>query len=260
MRAWFAGALITLLFLAGGLAMTDTASAGSPWATNVKSPTSVIDVHYYGHSTFFLEFMSAKILTDPFAKSVGYPLPNVTPDAVTISHEHFDHNAVDYLPNTATVFRGLRVGGNDWASVDESVGALSIGNMPSYHDDQKGAKRGKNSIFIFQWENVRLAHLGDLGHDLSAAELKQLGRIDVLFIPVGGNYTIDAATATKLIGKIKPKIAIPMHYKTKHVKMDLAPVDDFLKGKTNVKHIKGGVAKIDLTDLPKSTEIWVFDI
>lgn len=259
MKTWLFGVFITLLVLAGGLAMSDNATAGSPWATSTKSPSSILNIHYFGHSTFFLEFMSAKVLTDPFAKSVGYPLPDVRPDAVTISHEHFDHNAVDYLPGTATILHGLKVGGNDWASIDHTVGALTITNMPSYHDDQKGAKRGKNSIFIFQWENVRLAHLGDLGHDLSAAELKQLGNIDILFIPVGGNYTIDAATATKLINKIKPKIAIPMHYKTKYNKMELAPVDTFLKGKTNVKHIKGS-AKIDLNELPKTTEIWVFDI
>ncbi len=212
---------------------------------------------YYGHATFVLESDGTTILIDPFNEQVGYPFPDVRPTAVTVSHEHFDHNHVQVAKGSPRIIRGLRDGGKDWAQVAEQVGPVRISTVPCYHDTASGSERGKNAIFVFEAEGLRVVHVGDLGHVLTPQQVSAVGRPDALMIPVGGYYTIGPAEADTVIGQLAPRVVIPMHYKTA-VNRDwpIATLDDFLRGKARVRQV-GHTATLTPQVLPAEQEIWV---
>jgi L-ascorbate metabolism protein UlaG (beta-lactamase superfamily) len=141
---------------------------------------------------------------------------------VTISHEHTDHNNAALATGSPTILRGLAA--NDWAKIDQKIKGVRVYTVPTYHDDKQGSARGKNAVFVFDLDGLRVVHLGDLGHPLSDDQVKQIGAVDVVMIPVGGFYTIDGKGAAEVVGQLKPKIAIPMHYKTPDVSKSLADV------------------------------------
>ncbi len=177
-------------------------------------------ITWLGHSCYIIENKeNNKLVIDPFNPSIGYKPPKVEADVVTISHDHHDHNAVNQLTNKPKVIKSIE-------PVEEFN--YKISGISSFHDEDKGNKRGENRIFVYEVDDLRVAHLGDLGHMLSDDQIKSLGKIDILFIPVGSVYTINGEQASKLVDKIKPIITIPMHYKTKALNIDLRPVDDFL--------------------------------
>jgi L-ascorbate metabolism protein UlaG (beta-lactamase superfamily) len=163
---------------------------------------------------------------DPFNDDeVGYPMPKMDVDIVTISHDHLDHNNVDAAGEAPDVIFGP----GEYISYDMEIRGIS-----SYHDENKGKMRGENTIFCFELDEVRVCHLGDLGHALSKAQIKEIGPVDLLFIPVGGRYTIDAKKAVEIMRQLRPKVAVPMHYRTKALAFELGPVDDFLKGRERI--------------------------
>jgi L-ascorbate metabolism protein UlaG (beta-lactamase superfamily) len=159
-------------------------------------------------------------------------------DIVTISHEHPDHNNVAFVTGKPRVIRGLTADKKGWTRVDEKLKDVSIRSVGVYHDDQRGAARGLDTVFIFEVGGVRIAHLGDLGHVLNDDQLAAIGAVDVLLVPVGGKFTIDGLEATRVIEQLRPRITvIPMHYKTNAVTIkELAPLGEFLDGKRNVRH------------------------
>jgi len=212
---------------------------------------------YYGHAAFVLESDGTSILIDPFNDQVGYPFPDVRPTAVVVSHEHFDHSYVQVAKGSPKVIRGLRDGGKEWADVRERVGPVAISTIRTYHDATQGSERGKNAAFLFEAEGLRIMHAGDLGHTLSPEQLRGAGRVDVLMIPVGGHYTIGPKEADAVIGQLRPRIVIPMHFKTEVNKdWPIATPDEFLKGKPRVKQA-GKTATLTATALPAEQEIWV---
>jgi L-ascorbate metabolism protein UlaG (beta-lactamase superfamily) len=147
------------------------------------------------------------------ATTMGYPLTPISGvDVVTVSHEHADHNNVALATGSPTVLRGLAAG--DWAKIDQTIKGVRVYTVPTYHDDSQGSARGKNAVFVFDVEGLRLAHLGDLGHKLNDDQIKQIGKVDVVMIPVGGFFTIDGKVAAEVVAQLKPKIAIPIHYAT----------------------------------------------
>ena len=161
---------------------------------------------WHGHSCFELDYDDGTaFITDPFDASVGYPLCTARADAVTMSHGHHDHNHIQSVSGTPVAISE--------AGDHELLGARITG-IPCFHDDCEGAKRGQNIIFVFEKDGVRVAHMGDLGHPLSDAQLRALGRVDVLLIPIGGFYTIDTDQALAEIEKIAPRMAVAMHFKT----------------------------------------------
>jgi L-ascorbate metabolism protein UlaG (beta-lactamase superfamily) len=177
-------------------------------------------ITWLGHSCYLLENKEGKrLVIDPFNPSIGYTSPAVKADLVTVSHDHHDHNAVDQLLNNPEVIKSIK---------QKELSGFKISGISSYHDDDKGSKRGENRIFIYEVDDLRLVHLGDLGHMLNDEDIKALGRVDILFTPVGSVYTINGEQANELVNKIKPILTIPMHYKTKDLKIDLRPIDDFL--------------------------------
>lgn len=178
-------------------------------------------VRWLGHACFLLTAGDGtKIATDPFNETVGYLPPTVSADFVTVSHEHFDHNSVRAIDGKPRVIRGPG---------EHKAGKHKVIGVESFHDESMGTKRGQNTIFVFDIDGMHVAHLGDLGHPLTEKQLEAIGQIDVLMIPVGGTYTIDAAGAVEVMRQLNPKVTIPMHYKTEVIALPLAPVDEFLK-------------------------------
>lgn len=185
---------------------------------------------WLGHACFVLENSEGrKLMTDPFDASVGYPLPGVEVEVVTVSHSHFDHAAIDVVPGDNIIVRDTE---------PISAAGFKILGVDSFHDDEEGGLRGRNRIYVIQADGVRICHCGDLGHLLSDKEADAIGEIDVLLIPVGGVYTINAEKAAVIVERLKPRVTIPMHYKTPVLKFELEPVDEFLKHYSNYQQLE----------------------
>lgn len=177
-------------------------------------------IKYLGHSSFLLtESTGTSIVCDPYSEKIGYKMPEVTADAVTVSHHHYDHDNV------------AAVGGNP-VILDKEQGyeltGVVINAVKSFHDDESGALRGENVIFKFRMDGLDVCHLGDLGESCSAELIEAILPVNVLLIPVGGNYTIDAAMAKEYVDRIMPDAVIPMHYRTKGCNIDIEKVDEFV--------------------------------
>lgn len=187
-----------------------------------------MDITYLGHSCFKLRGKTGTVVTDPFDKSVGLPIPKVSADIVTISHHHHDHDNCSIVGETARKKHPFVID----SPGEYELFDISIFGIPSFHDNESGERRGGNMISIIHLDGVNVVHLGDLGHELSDRELERLGVVDVLLLPVGGSFTVDAKEANRLVEAIEPSVVIPMHYRTeKHSSAfsSLLPVDDFLK-------------------------------
>jgi L-ascorbate metabolism protein UlaG (beta-lactamase superfamily) len=169
-------------------------------------------------------------------------------DVVLVSHEHGDHNYI----------RGV-LGSPEAIRESKTAHGISFQAIDVLHDDQGGKARGKNRIFCFELDGIRVCHLGDLGHALDEKQAKAVGKPDVLFTPVGGTYTIDAKGATAVVEKLAPRVVIPMHYRTGTTGGVLSPVDDFLKGKENVERIAGSEVQLSAATLPRRTKIMVLE-
>lgn len=194
-------------------------------------------ITWLGHSCFLLEDSKGhKLLTDPFDDTIGYEVYKGSPDIVTISHQHFDHNYTKELMGNYKVINKIGM---------STIYDIPIKGIPSYHDKNKGAKRGDNIIFTFTMDGYCVCHLGDLGHSLSNDDLSAIGSIDILFIPVGGNYTINGKEASQVTKKINPKIVIPMHYKTSQVSLPLDGVEPFLMYMKNATKIGSNTLAIN---------------
>lgn len=205
-----------------------------------------MDITYLGHSAFKIKTKAATIITDPFdPKMMGLKFPKNSADIVTVSHQHGDHNAVDLVGETRKVIDGPG---------EYEVMGVSILGYQAFHDDKKGAERGKNTIYVYEADGLRLAHLGDLGHTLSENMVGELGTIDILMIPVGGFYTVDADKASEIMRAIEPSIVIPMHYRvagiSEEIATKIATEEDFVKqsGLTPEKLEKLSVKKIDIPE------------
>src|SRR5258707_6600751 len=161
---------------------------------------------WFGQSCFLLETTAGtRILMDPFSKGLGYPLPpGIKADAVTISHEHPDHNNLALLANKPKVLRGLTADKKGWTKIDEKVKEVSVRSIPVYHDGNRGADRGLDTAFLFEVAGMRILHLGDLGHLLTDDQLSAIGAVDVVLIPVGGTFTLDAHDASRVVDQLHP--------------------------------------------------------
>jgi len=211
-------------------------------------------IKWNGHASFTITTDSGvKIITDPyepggFGGQIKYaPIPD-TADLVLVSHDHADHNYVQGLKGSPVVVRD-----------SQEVKGIKFTAIPAYHDPNKGAERGRNTIFVFEADGVKVAFLGDLGHIPEPEQAEKLKGVDVLLIPVGGTFTIDARQASEVVEMLKPKIAIPMHYKTEKLGFPIRPVDDFLSLCQNVKKLESAEVELKKEQLPSPTEIWVLN-
>jgi L-ascorbate metabolism protein UlaG (beta-lactamase superfamily) len=161
-----------------------------------------------------------KILIDPFDASLGLKVPLLEADIVLSTHDHFDHNNIKASKGEPFVVT---------SPGEYEIKDVFIRGIASFHDDTLGKERGLNTIFIIEGEGMRMCHMGDFGQqELTAEQVGQIGNIDILFVPVGGTYTIDGKQAAKVVAQIEPRVVIPMHYALPSLKVKLAKVDDFL--------------------------------
>ncbi len=197
-----------------------------------------MDITYLGHSSFKLRGKNATVVTDPYDSTmVGLKFPkHVACDIVTVSHDHEDHNCTSVLEGSPFVVNGPG---------EYEIKGIAIVGTPVFHDNQKGAKRGSNTMYRIEIDGIAVVHAGDLGHKLTVEQIDSLDGVDVLLIPVGGLYTIDAATAAQVVNEIEPSIVIPMHYGRPELAQqtfgNLTPVSAFLKE----------MGKVGLTPVPK---------
>jgi len=220
-----------------------------------------IEIRYLGHSCFRLEFSSGlSIILDPYSSSTGYPIPKISADLLISSHEHADHYNPNFLEKKVDIIVGTKNNGADWNIFEKKLKDVKIWNIPYYHDEVEGKKRGKNSITVIDAEELRIVHLGDLGTILTEKEIKLIDKVDILFLPVGGYYTLSQKDALVVINQLNHKIVIPMHYKTEYTKnWPISSLDDFLSlaKKFKIVMFETSTIKISKDKLPKSTEIWV---
>ena len=212
-----------------------------------------VTIKWLGHSSFLIALDDAlKVVTDPFDSRVGYPLPDVTADVCVVSHDHFDHNCVSVVKGNPQVVKGIG---------EKEAKGIKFKGVGSFHDEKQGSERGENTIFTWEMGGIRFAHAGDLGTGLSDSQIKEIGAVDVLFVPTGGFYTIDATTASKVVSSLNPKVVIPMHYKTPFLgeNFPIAGVDEFLKGKENVVKVGSNSVSFTKENLPEKTTIYVLE-
>ena len=211
-------------------------------------------IRWHGHACFEISD-GITVVTDPHdGKSIGIPPPRVKADVLLVSHNHFDHNSVRSVKGQNT-----RIFEKPGRFTD---GKMEITGVPSFHDDAGGQKRGGMVLFRFKLDGIRFCHLGDLGCMLGEAELQELGEVDVLFVPVGDIFTIDAVRAWQVIRAVNPLVAIPMHYRTGGLSLSIKTVDPFLAGaddRVEVVNV-GNEMVFDLEDLPESLAVWVFSL
>lgn len=211
-------------------------------------------VQWLGHASFLvISADGTKIITDPyepgaFDGGISYGPIEIPPDIVTVSHDHADHSYIEGLPNEFAVVSHA-------GSTTEK--GINFKGVESYHDPEQGALRGRNIMFVMNVDHIRVCHLGDLGHELGDREASELGEVDVLLVPVGGYYTIGPEEASRVVDHLDPKVVMPMHFRTDKCSFPIAPVDDFLRGKQNVKVLDTSEYEITKEQLPDTREIVV---
>lgn len=206
-------------------------------------------IRWLGHASFILESLGVKLLTDPFNEHIGYQICNEEVDIVSVSHQHWDHNAVDTLAGTPRVIREPGV---------FEVAGFRIQGIKSFHDKKEGRDRGSNIMFKIMAEGLNIFHLGDLGHVLTDSQIKGIGPVDVLLVPVGGCYTLDADDAYRVVKQLQPGITIPMHFLTPHVSLrELAPVETFTTKFPRV--VKKPYLEINQTEMGPEGRVIVLD-
>lgn len=207
-----------------------------------------MDITWLGHSCFRIKGSQAVIITDPFPPELGYTLGKQTADIITLSHQHPSHSYVQGIGGEPRIIRG--------PGEYEISGILIIG-IATHHDTQRGQVRGKNTVYVMEIDGVSVCHLGDLGHVLSSDQVEEIGNVDVLFLPVGGNSTINAAIAAEVILQLEPKAVVPMHYKTAAIKRELDSVDVFLKEMGIGQVEPRPKLTLSKSNLPLSTQVFL---
>lgn len=203
-------------------------------------------IKYFGHSCFKITSDNGiSIVTDPFDHTVGYPLPNTDADIVTSTHSHYDHNYFKAISGSFDIVN---------TSGEHNLKGIHIKGVNTFHDDEHGAKRGKNIMFIMDIDNMKLCHSGDLGHLLTDDMIKEIGHVDILMIPVGGYYTIDDRQAVKVIESLKPSLTIAMHFRTPVVDMPIETVNSFLR-MTNGKQLQTNQIEVNKKDLEGKSDV-----
>ena len=180
----------------------------------------IIDITWLGHSCFRIKGKGATLLTDPYNESIGYSLGNPEANIVTSSHPHPGHGFTSGVGGEPKIVRGPG---------EYEISGVSITGIATFHDAEKGQERGRNTVYLIEMEDMKLCHLGDLGHPLSTEQVAEIGSVELLMVPVGGFSTIDAVTAAETVRLLQPGVVIPMHFQTEAVRFQLAPAERFLR-------------------------------
>jgi L-ascorbate metabolism protein UlaG (beta-lactamase superfamily) len=210
-----------------------------------------MQIKYLAHASFLIVSESnLRVITDPYTPGgdLKYAPIDEAADVVTVSHGHGDHSNYKDIKGSPAVLKepGTR-----------TVKGITFRTVEVFHDEAGGNKRGKDLMFCFKIDGLNLCHTGDLGHSLSAKQIAEIGPLDILFIPVGGYYTIDAAEARAVVRSLNPKLIFPMHYKTPKCSYPISGVEEFLKGLNNARRLDSSQFTVTQQTLPAQSEIIV---
>lgn len=208
-------------------------------------------IKYLAHSSFLITSDNGtKIITDPYQAGGDFKYAPITEtaDIITISHEHVDHNYTGDIGGSPEIVKG-----------SATVKGITFKAVPTAHDDNGGSEHGNNLAMCFVVDGVRIVHLGDLGHLLTDNQVVEIHKTHVLLIPVGGNFTIDAANAKEVADQLRARVIIPMHYKTDKCDIPIGGLDDFLKNRENVTRMGGSEVEFTVPKLPAGPETIVLD-
>jgi L-ascorbate metabolism protein UlaG (beta-lactamase superfamily) len=209
-----------------------------------------MDITWLGHSCFRLKGSHATVITDPYSPGLGYSLGKPTARIVTISHEHPGHSYIDGVGSQPKVVS--RPG-------EYEISEVLIIGIATFHDGEGGKKRGKNTVFLMEIDEIAVCHLGDLGHVLTSEQIEDIGNVDVLMLPVGGVSTINAPMAAEVVRQLEPKVVIPMHYKTPVLKRELETVDRFLKEIGAKQVASQPKLSVNKSNLPLTSQVFLLD-
>jgi L-ascorbate metabolism protein UlaG (beta-lactamase superfamily) len=209
-----------------------------------------MDISWLGHSCFRIKGKQTTVITDPYSPELGYTLGKHSARIVTVSHQHPGHSYVEGIGGEPRQVTGPG---------EYEIGGVLIIGIATFHDDESGNTRGKNTVYLMEMDEISVCHLGDLGHALNSEQAEELENVDILLVPVGGVSTINGATAAGLVRQLAPKVVIPMHYQTEALKKELEPVARFLK-EMGVEEVTSR-NKISFTksNLPASTQVFLMD-
>jgi L-ascorbate metabolism protein UlaG (beta-lactamase superfamily) len=211
-----------------------------------------MEITWLGHSCFRLRGKDATLVMDPLGKETGYSMSRPTADIITVSHDHEGHNNVSGVAGSPRALQGPG---------EFEVAGVLIKGVRTYHDSDKGRKLGKNVAYVVELDDVRICHLGDIGHVPTPEQVEEMSGVHILLTPVGGTNTIDAAAAAETISLIEPKLVIPMHYQTPAEKAELEPLDRFLKemGAKAANDERQPKLSVTRSTLPGETKVQVLD-
>ena len=210
---------------------------------------------WYGHAAFSLHSPGGTVvLMDPVPDTLGYRMPRQRADAVTVSHEHWDHLALDKAEGDPVVLRGLTANGRRVREIDTFVGDVHIRAVATTHDAERGRVHGPNAVFVLETGGLSVVHLGDLGHVLDARQVAAVGTVDVLLVPVGGTFSLGPKRARRVVEQLSPRrLVVPMHYATRQLteKLPLADAEPFLRASRRVRREEA--SNLDLHAAPRSS-------
>jgi L-ascorbate metabolism protein UlaG (beta-lactamase superfamily) len=219
--------------------------------TEANDPANAVRISWMGHAMFILEDKGGnRLVTDPYNEYVGYNLPDIEADIVLVSHDHGDHSNIDLVKGNPIIKRDTGA---------QEIKGILITGFSSHHDSYKGKERGPNVIFRWEMQGLVFIHLGDLGHVIEGELAEELSGADVLFIPVGGVFTIEDSQAEQVVKKLKPHIAVPMHYRTPACSLPLQTEEPFVARFDNVERTGKQPLLISKENLPEKVRILVMD-
>jgi len=205
-----------------------------------------MDITWHGHACFRLFQRGASVVTDPYESSIGYELPRLRADIVTVSHDHPGHRNAGPVRNKKLIITGPG---------EYEVRGVFITGIATFHDGKKGSTRGRNTVYLYDFDGLKICHLGDLGHVPSQAQVEALNSVDVLLIPVGGVSTINAAQAAEVVSLIEPALVVPMHYRMSSLAFKLDPVSKFLKAMGLDQIPSQEVISVTQSNLPDEAQV-----
>jgi L-ascorbate metabolism protein UlaG (beta-lactamase superfamily) len=179
-----------------------------------------MDVTWLGHGCFRLRGRGAAVVMDPYPPTIGLKLSRMDAEVVTVSHDHGNHSYTQVVRDGAYEIHGPG---------EYEVAGVSVIGVPTYHDSEKGKREGRNTVYLIEMDDIRVCHLGDLGHKLEDAEAEAVASPDVLLVPVGGHTTMSGGQAAEVVRQLEPRYVVPMHYAIPGLKLELDPIDRFLK-------------------------------
>lgn len=212
----------------------------------------MVSVRWLGHSCFRIKNEESIIIDPHDGHYLGLKPPDERGDIILVTHDHTDHNQYKVVQKEGS--RIIREAGRI------RIGNIEIEGFNAFHDNQSGKKRGDVVIYSLEVEGIRMCHMGDIGHQLNAELSEHLRGTDILFIPVGGTYTVDADGAWNIVDSVKPRVVVPMHYMVGGLSLRIDPVERFLEARDVERSMVGNEIKLTKDDLPEKLEIWVFSL